>query len=497
MDRIFTKGERFVDNFGRQRIFNGINLCDKGYPNESNTRKIYKLDFDENLIAKLSSMGVNLVRLGLTWDGVEPEPGRYDEEYIEKVARVADLCEKYGVYFFLDMHQDLYGGAVDTPADGAPMWACLTDGHKFHQPKLVWAEGYFFGRAIHKCFDHFWANDICCGKPIQEYYCDMWKHLAERFKDNTALFGYDVMNEPFPGTPGGRVFRKLIGSVVLTGLFDQGVSRTQLVKDALKAETRHKVLDQFADPGLFHKTVCRGGAKIIEKFDKECYSPFINRVASAIREVTNRGIIIMENCYYSNLGIPCSTPAVTVNGKRETQLCFAPHGYDLMVDTPDYKYASNSRTGSIFDEHLRTQKRLNVPVLVGEWGGSGGNEDKTWLSHINYLLDKFDGNQWGQTYWCYSEGIFDTVVVESLLRTAPVAVSGTIDSYVTDREDGKFTLKYTQGYEFEKPTEIFVHRKPRRIDCDGSYTIEPIGDSGSYILTVVTGTGKHKVTVSF
>ncbi|MBO4893645.1 MAG: cellulase family glycosylhydrolase [Clostridia bacterium] len=497
MERIFTKGERFVDESGRQRIFNGINLCDKGYANEEKTDKVYELDFDENLIVNLKKRGVNLVRLGLTWDGVEPEAGKYDEDYLDRVQKVADLCEKHGIYFYLDMHQDLYGGAADTPADGAPMWACMTDGHEFKPTKFVWAEGYFWGKAIHSCFDHFWANDVCCGKPVQEHFCEMWKHVAERFKDNTALFGFDILNEPFPGSSGGKVFRKLIGSVVRAGMFDRRVNRIRLVKDALKAETRHSVLDQFEDPEFFSTIVTRAGGKIIEDFDKNYYSPFINRVAEAIREVTDKGIIIMENCYYSNTSIPCSTPAVTVKGAREPQLCFAPHGYDLMVDTPDYKYASNSRTGAIFDEHLRTQKRLNVPVIVGEWGGSGGNEDKTWLNHINFLLDKFDSNQWGQTYWCYTPDIFDTVVMESLVRTVPVAVSGTIDSYKTDRGTGSFVLKYTQGYDFREPTEIFVHKKPARVEADGEYTLEPVEDGESFILKVKTGTGKHKVVISF
>lgn len=30
MNTIFTDGMRFVDEFGRERIFHGINVCDKG-----------------------------------------------------------------------------------------------------------------------------------------------------------------------------------------------------------------------------------------------------------------------------------------------------------------------------------------------------------------------------------------------------------------------------------------------------------------------------------
>ena len=54
---------------------------------------------------------------------------------------------------------------------------------------------------------------------------------------------------------------------------------------------------------------------IIKKFDTGYYSEFINKTAKAIREVTDNGIIIMENSYYSNLGIPYSCPAVNYDGK--------------------------------------------------------------------------------------------------------------------------------------------------------------------------------------
>ena len=50
--------------------------------------KVYELDFDENLIVNLKKRGVNLVRLGLTWDGVEPEAGKYDEDYLDRVQRM-------------------------------------------------------------------------------------------------------------------------------------------------------------------------------------------------------------------------------------------------------------------------------------------------------------------------------------------------------------------------------------------------------------------------
>lgn len=493
MLKISTFEKMFIDSEGRQRIFNGMNLCDKGYNKDGDVNRTYDLGFDEKLIKQLSEYGFNLIRLGLTWDAVEPEPNKYNEEYLDRVYAIADLCNKHGIYFYLDMHQDLYSGAPETAGDGAPAWACITDGAKFNKTKLVWAEGYFWGKAVHRAFDHFWANDKVNGVPLQTYYCNMWKHVAEKFKDHPALFGFDVFNEPFPGTDGGKVFRKLIMSIAKTVITDKRCKKLWMLKQLVTGNAI-KVLEPFDDPTLFRK-VTSAADDLIRKFDTGVYSQFINRTAKAIREVTDNGIIIMENSYYSNLGIPYSCPAVNYDGKREKNLCFAPHAYDLMVDTPEYKYASNSRVGSIFDEHRRSQERLNVPVIVGEWGGQSEGTD--WLYHIEYLLDKFDGNQWGQTYWAYYDGLLENPIMTCLIRTAPVAVCGKIDKYSFDRENNVFTLEYTQDKEYEVPTEIFVHKEAKSIECSGTYALEPVGNNGASMLKINNTAGKHKVTIEF
>lgn len=152
MNRITTFKQKFIDSDGRERIFNGINLCDKGYHKNGEAKRTYDVPFDENLIKRLSQSGFNLIRLGMTWDAVEPEPFRYDEEYLDRVQKVADLCAKYGIYFYLDMHQDLYAGFKGMDGDGAPAWACLTDGAKFKKNKTCLGRGLFLGQGNPESF---------------------------------------------------------------------------------------------------------------------------------------------------------------------------------------------------------------------------------------------------------------------------------------------------------------------------------------------------------
>lgn len=495
MDRISVDGRRFIDNFGRTRIFNGVNYCDKGEYNGWGIPRTFHLNADEDTekaVRELSEKGFNIIRLGVTWAAIEPKPGEYAEEYIDKIEAFADLCEKYGIYFYLDLHQDLYGGPSDA-GDGAPLWACLTDGKKFKPVKFVWAEGYFFRKAVHRSFDNFWANKEYNGIGIQTRFLNMWKHLAERFKDHPALFGFDLLNEPFPGTDGGKIFRKLIFNLAKTVITDKRCKKLWMIKQLLTGNAI-RVLEPFNDPELFRK-VTSAGDLLVRKFDEKVYSDFISRAAGAIRTVTDNGIIIMENTYYSNLGIPYCAKPVSYDGIREKNLCYTPHAYDLMVDTPAYKYASNSRVWSIFSEQKKSAARMDVPLMVGEWGGhSDGCE---WLSHIDFLLEKFDENQWSHTYWSYYREIFESPIAESLVRTVPVAVCGIIEKYYSDKENNCFVLEFNQETAFNAPTVIYAHKEIASIEIDGEYNIIPLKGTQHSRIEIKTDKGKHKLIIRF
>ena len=128
----------------------------------------------------------------------------------------------------------------------------------------------------------------------------------------------------------------------------------KMLKHLLKKDMP-AVLEPFEDPDLFRK-VTRAGLPLEKKFDEGVYYDFINKLSKGIREVTDNGIIIVESCYYTNISIPFSMPAVNYDGKREEKLCYSPHGYDLMVDTPAYDYPSDARVQTIFDEKKNTFK---------------------------------------------------------------------------------------------------------------------------------------------
>lgn len=168
-------GERFVDVQGRQVVLHGMNVISKS--KEEN----YLSWHDSDDFSAMRDWGMNCIRLGIIWDGVEPEPGRFADRYLDGVAERARWASQAGLYVILDMHQDLFSVLY---SDGAPEWATIHEG-KPHETGAVWSDSYMISPAVQTAFDNFWANSPASdGIGIQDHYAAAWQHVAERFADN-------------------------------------------------------------------------------------------------------------------------------------------------------------------------------------------------------------------------------------------------------------------------------------------------------------------------
>ncbi|MDR2753620.1 MAG: cellulase family glycosylhydrolase [Oscillospiraceae bacterium] len=471
MDTIAAKGMRFVDAQGRERIFHGLNYG-----------KIKELDLDENFFEQCNTLGFNVLRLCINWEFIEPAQGRYDEEYLRRIDAILALAAQYHVHVFLDMHQDMYSAFGIGEGDGAPLWACVPDGAERGHAKKVWAEGYFFSKAVHNCFNHFWANDPVSGKGLQAHYAALWQMLARRYGDSPALLGFDVMNEPFPNQ-GGKIFRKMVGSLVSACLTSPKVHRLRLLKNLLQKQPLDQAALDVVDPWLLRKATGAADDEL-RKFDHLDYTLFLARMQKALREVTPNGLFMFEHSYYHNLGQPfhAQVPA------GETKAVYSPHAYDFTVDTPAYAYASNERVHTIFAAARDYQQRAGVPVLVGEWGGGGPNED--YHFHIAFLLDLFDQWGWSNAYYAYTPGAFNDPIMQVLSRPYPTAVNGLIESLRVNTKEQTLTLRYTPAAT-DLPTEIYLPNGFLRVEtADGT---APALTQEGHILKVKTTSAIIKV----
>lgn len=178
-----------VDGHGRIVITHGVNAVWKRAP-------YYPPDTLEGFTAAdadwLREHGFNSARIGTLFTGVMPERGVLAPAYLEHWDRVVKLLASRQIYVLFDFHQDLY--AERYQGEGFPDWATHDDG--LPHPVSFGFPGNYFAPACSRAFDNFWANH----DRLWDYYREAWKAVAARWRRQDYVMGYDLMNEPWPGS---------------------------------------------------------------------------------------------------------------------------------------------------------------------------------------------------------------------------------------------------------------------------------------------------------
>ena len=176
------------DPQGRATILRGVNLAGS-HKNAPYFSFHQPADF-----ARLSGpWGMNAIRLLVEWAAIEPEEGKYDDAYLDKVADRVQWATDAGLLVIVDMHQDLYGEGFNG-GNGAPKWTCDESHYASYKPRTPWFLGYSDEHML-ACYDHFWHTP-----SLLDHYVEAWKRLATRLRGYPSVVGLDPMNEPFYGT---------------------------------------------------------------------------------------------------------------------------------------------------------------------------------------------------------------------------------------------------------------------------------------------------------
>jgi hypothetical protein len=172
LQRLQVSGTSIVREDGATMILRGANLpeLDPSYVNPDG----YALYLDA-----AKSMGFNIVRLPVSWAGLEPTHGRFSASYLNSIQKVVTLSEQKGMYLVVDMH-------LFQPI-GFPSWATF--------------------RTEDQAATGFWSNPA-----LQAELTQAWKTLALHLDDQKAVAGYDLMNEPDPGPTPWQDFAPMLNS---------------------------------------------------------------------------------------------------------------------------------------------------------------------------------------------------------------------------------------------------------------------------------------------
>lgn len=125
--------------------------------------KYYEYFLGELDIEFMKELGMNCIRIPMNYRLFESDnqPGQYCEETIERLDRIVEICRRYGMYIILDMH------AVQGYQSTA--WHCDNNG----TPARIYTH-----------------------QDERRRFYNLWRYLAEHFKGEDTIAGYDLINEP-------------------------------------------------------------------------------------------------------------------------------------------------------------------------------------------------------------------------------------------------------------------------------------------------------------
>ncbi|OPA78730.1 glycosyl hydrolase family 5 [Paenibacillus selenitireducens] len=489
MKKLTIDGQRIVNEDGEQVILSGINLVCK------NKSLGYVEPCDVSLFQWFQEQGFNVIRLGLIWDGVEPEPGIYDDVYLSRIKQQIRWAEQHHLYVFLDMHQDLYSQLY---GDGAPAWATLTD----DLPHIVgdmWSDAYLKSPAVNRALDHFWQNTPAAdGIGLQDHYEAMWRHVAAFFADCPNVIGYDMMNEPYPGTSGQQVFGAMIAAYAETVMGMNEVDMEQIAVLWFDDEKKQEILQGMADMDIY-RVLMDSAEQASQAFDRDILTPFFNKIAAAVRSVDSDGFLMLETSYFTNMGVESGIELVqNPDGTIAQHQVYAPHGYDLVVDTDHYEIYNQERVNFIFSTHRKVQTRLSTPVLIGEWGAFNAHPATYELAKaVNSIFEQY---LWSNTFWCWYDGFKDTPFVKALRRGFPHTTGGVLIGYHYDYDTEIVKVEYIpSGGETRiyHPRAALLTAEDVRISGAASYQIElhPYPNTESGWIAVRAEKGEGLVTI--
>lgn len=400
----------------------------------------------------LSDHGFNAVRLGVLFAGVMPQEGVISTDYLDRSNRVMQLLAEHGIRALIDVHQDLYGARFQ--GDGFPDWATYDDGIP---PANSGFPATYFTPACSRAFDNFWNNK----NQLWDQYRDAWKAVAKYWRDQPYLLGYNLINEPWPGTD----------------------------------------LASCASPQ---------GCQLSDTTKLQGMQDY---VLTGIREVDQRSIIWYQPYVTFNSG--AKTNLGLLNATADDNLGFSYHKYCIVLYAPGLETypACDVVHRLVSDNAEEAMQRMHATGLITEFGRTDN------LTELKQVTSEADRRITGWLHWNYkdwdvinqngmpngTQGMFHddadlgSVKLEKLKileRTYPQATAGIPLDLNFDPDTGEFLYRY-QPRLATAPTEIYVpvalhYPNGYHVEIEGRRSLSPVG---SKRLLVGADDGAAEVTI--
>jgi len=448
-------GRWLTDPQGRVVILHGVQV-DRFQPNTP----VEYIDLAPESVPFIAAQGFNLARVSLTFTGVEPQLRRFDDAYVAQYLAFDRRLAASGVYDLIDMMQGQYGAQFY--GSGFPDWMTQTDGAP-NVPR-PFPQGYLVDPAEERAWDNFWANAPAAdGVGFQDHYAAGLRRLAQAFESRPAFLGFDLLNEPWPGSQ----------------------------------------WPTCANPA---------GCPV---FDQEL-SAFYRRIVPALRADEPRHLVFYEPHALFDEGADTHIGSI-----GDPNAVFTFHTYCL-GDQPGLPQADPGQNCGIeeqlvLDEAETQAARGGDGLLEDEWGNTSS------VPLLERMGAEADQHMVGWSYWAYEDccqspgaivrdgakpptdkGNLNLPVLDALVRPYPKAIAGTPSPWTYDSATGVFTLRYSTrrvtGAAFPAGAETEVELPALRyptgygVRVDGAEVVSP-PDANLLRLRSAPGAAAVKLTV--
>lgn len=409
-------GPRLRDAKGRVVILRGVDLIVPELAGASGVPTKGPIPRDEQF-AQVRSLGFNLVRLPVAWAAVEIRPGQHDYEFLrDRLDRLLRAASDHGMQAIVALHQPWSSCFLD--ASGTPAWTCADP-----ETPAPAQEGGFGPqaavaamRAARAQCSFFRDARAPGGRLLREHYVETWVTLARYYDQDRRIFGFDLVNEP---SPGSCFPAESFVATVLTPFYSQ-------LRDAIRAAGAPQAL---------------------------LYQPAVSRESAL-------------------LGAPAKPDALAVFAPHLFPQSFGP--------PQDASGAVLDALPRLYDRAEQLATTVGGPLLVGEVGGDLPPEDAfrpSSLEMIGASLDELDRRLASGALWAWvprapstpdaPEGgpepsvglrLDDPDVAAAVSRPYARRIAGIPLEMRFDATSRTFTLRYQDDPDVRPPdpTEIFV-----------------------------------------
>ncbi|MEJ2445175.1 MAG: cellulase family glycosylhydrolase [Exilibacterium sp.] len=189
------EGTKFVDREGATVLLRGWNMSAKIPP--------YDTSASEESFSLMRSWGANVIRLSYIWEAMEPERGKFQEDYLQNMDQLVQWAGENDIWVIIDIHQDSFSRySLGGCGEGFPEWA--VSGEKAEPDNGEACEGW--GRLMYEDYandgpmQQEWQAFYGNHNGVRDEYFAMLEMLAQRYRTQSNVIGIDLMNEPFGDT---------------------------------------------------------------------------------------------------------------------------------------------------------------------------------------------------------------------------------------------------------------------------------------------------------